>query len=397
MQKPSNKIFYLDGIRGVAAFGVLIHHFLLGFYPAHYSFEDDQAHLGKWDVQYGRSIYSAFTNGNFFVCIFFVLSGFVLSRRYFQTHSSELLVSGAQRRFLRLYTPVAATIIMAAVMMVCGLFFNNPVMLITHSGWFATQWNFHDVWQQCCQCLLYKTMFLGDASFDTCMWTISIEFYGSLLVFAFLALTHNTRNRGTMLVLFIIFFYLISYAYLEAFALGISLNYIEARREKANKYLLLILPFLLLPAGLVLGSLPTGKPVIHTFFSQTPVFILETFDFAWIHTGGAYLVVTSFVISPRLQHFISMRLFRFLGYISFCLYLLHPIVIGSVTCFAFLHMYGHIGYIPSTVYAFLITLAVCIPLSWLMTKYIDEAGINFAKRVYTRYIKKTGSHTPEGA
>ncbi len=388
MQKAINKISYLDGIRGVAAFIVLIHHFLLAFYPAYYTFDESTTHLNNWDVKFGRSLYSVFVNGNFCVFIFFVLSGLVLSRNYFGRHSREVLISGAQRRFIRLYIPVAFTICLAAIMMKAGLFFNHPVSIIAHSEWwFANQWAFTNVWEQFYQCMLYKTMFTIDSTFDTAMWTMSIEFYCSLFVFAFLALTHGTRNRITMLLLCILYSYYTNNPFLSAFCLGISLNYTDAAAPRLSRRFTVIAPVILLVLGLGLGSFPSNGNIHHTFYGRTPDFILFYFNANWFHGLGAYLVVLSFLISPRLQRFISLRLFRFLGYISFALYLLHPLVIGSVGSYLFLHIHDRFGYNHSVLYVFLLVVAVCALASWLMTRYIDGPGIKFAKYIYTRFVK----------
>ena len=122
MAKTVSKIAYLDGIRGVAAFLVFFHHFMLAFFSAYFTFDISATNWKGWDVKYGQSLLSVFSNGHYCVNIFFVLSGFVLSRKYFITQNIEVLVSGANRRFLRLYIPVATTMIIAYLMMQGHLF-----------------------------------------------------------------------------------------------------------------------------------------------------------------------------------------------------------------------------------------------------------------------------------
>jgi len=122
MQKPTNKIFYLDGIRGVAAFMVVIHHFLLAFYPSYYTLDKQASHINNLDVQFGMSLFSVLANGDFCVCIFFVLSGYVLSRKYFLTNQLDVLISGAQRRFVRLYIPVATALFLRLCLCSCILY-----------------------------------------------------------------------------------------------------------------------------------------------------------------------------------------------------------------------------------------------------------------------------------
>ena len=133
MAKTVSKIVYLDGIRGVAALLVVFHHFLLAFYSAYYTFDANASHLHGLEIKYGQSVLSVFSNGNYCVAVFFVLSGFVLSRKYFQTRVFEVVISGAQRRFLRLYIPIAATLIISFILMKAGLYFNAPVSKISYS------------------------------------------------------------------------------------------------------------------------------------------------------------------------------------------------------------------------------------------------------------------------
>ncbi len=75
---PEKKLFYLDGARGVAALSVVISHYIQVFYPAALNGNSQQAHF-QWDTLYGYSPLNLFYNRQFAVCLFFVLSGYVLS------------------------------------------------------------------------------------------------------------------------------------------------------------------------------------------------------------------------------------------------------------------------------------------------------------------------------
>ncbi len=388
MAKSVNKIAYLDGIRGVAAFLVFFHHYLLAFYSAYFTFDLNATNLHGLDVKYGQSVLSVFSNGNFCVHIFFVLSGLVLSRKYYRSNQFEVVVSGVQRRFLRLYIPVATTMIIAYIMMVSKLFYNMQVCQLTHSEWWlGGLWNFSNPFGRLLTCLKVSTMFQGDSAFDTSLWTMSIELTGSFFVFAFLAFTHNTKNRFFSLVLAFLFCKFTQNAVLSTFVLGISLNYIEDLVPRFNKYLITLFAGLLLAVALLLGSFPSNDIIQGTVFQHFPGLIMR---FApWFHVFGAYFLVMAFVISAPLQKLISLRLFRFLGYISFSLYLLHPLIIGSFSCILFLKWRISMGYNHAVLLIFFLSAVLCILVSWLMTKYIDDQGIRFTKYVYNRWIKKT--------
>jgi peptidoglycan/LPS O-acetylase OafA/YrhL len=385
--KAVSKVAYLDGIRGVAAFLVFFHHFLLAFFPAFYSFDIHASNLNGWDVRYGQSIFSVLSNGHFFVCIFFVLSGFVLSRKYFQSNDLLVVSSGAHRRFLRLYIPVASTIIISYLMLVAGLFHNGPVSTMRHSEWwFAPQWVIPQPLFQLWVCLKYTALFLGDSTFDTSLWTMSIEFFGSMFVFGFLAFTHNTHRKLLILVLILFYFKFTEQPNMANFVFGISLNYLEQLAPRLSKHLLSIAVLVLITGGLFLGSYPSSNYHGGTVFEKFSPFLLRYTR--WYHSIGAFCVVSAVVISPLLQKLCSLRLFRFLGYISFSLYLLHPLILGSFSSWAYLSLAAPIGFNKSLPLVFILTTIVCISASWIMTKFIDDPGVKLSKYVYDRWFKK---------
>jgi len=282
---------------------------------------------------------------------------------------------------------VAFTLVLSYILIKADLYSNGPVSHITIAeSWFGTMWAYPDPFNKLWRSLLYGTMFFGDSSLDTTLWTIAVEFYGSLFVFAFLALTHNTRNRLTMLVLVFVYCLFTNSLRLAPFTLGISLNYFEQSPLSSKKLVNTLLAPALLIVALLLGSYPPNPPVAGTLYFHFPAAILAYSD--WFNVIGGFMLILSFVLSANLQKWISFRTFRFLGYISFCLYLLHPLVLGTVSSDVFLALYGRLGYNSTVAVVFLITTAFCFLASWLMTKYIDNNGIKLANYLFKRFVKK---------
>ena len=387
MERTGAKISYLDGIRGLAAFLVFFHHFCLVFYTSFYNWNPVSSHLNGLEIKYGQSVFSFLTNGNFCVCIFFVLSGFVLSRKYYQNNNIDTVVSGAQRRFIRLYIPIAFTLILSYVILKAGLYYNVQVSQLTHAEWwFSYKWFVPHPEKQLAQCLAYKTLFEGDSTFDTCLWSMSSEFYGSMMVYVLLALTHNTKVKVPVLLLILAVCLIKSKVYPAAFVLGILLNYVERTKEQFNYVLTSAIAVVLLIVGLGLGSYPSSNIVAGTVFEHLPVAFQS--DETWYHVTGAFLVIIAFVISARLQRMISLRFFTFLGYISFSLYLLHPIIIGSFSSICFVHLYAQMSYNLAALLVLMLTIGITLLAAWLMTKYVDDPGVKFSKYFYTRFMAK---------
>ena len=75
------RLSHLDGLRGAAAFSVFVCHFVQTFLPHIYYLDRSESH-GLWEDEFATSPFNIVVNGNFAVCLFFVLSGYVLSCRY---------------------------------------------------------------------------------------------------------------------------------------------------------------------------------------------------------------------------------------------------------------------------------------------------------------------------
>ncbi|HWY99064.1 MAG TPA: acyltransferase [Bacteroidia bacterium] len=385
----SNKIRYLEGLRGTAAMLVVLHHFMLAFYPAYYFGGDPTcSHLGTFELAYFRSPLSFLTNGNFMVTIFFVLSGYVLSHSYINSNKTETLVSSAMRRFLRLYIPVAFTLIIAFILLRANWLLGNQASDFTHSWWLGNIWPKDTSLKTFIECFSYKTMFVGDSTYDTSMWTMSIEFYGSLLVFGLLALTNNTRRKGLIFLVLSVFLYFLSNKFYVAFIIGISLNYLNKINLDKIKYRK-ILVVLFVITGLIMGGFPsftTGyeQETFYKFISS-PRLINDPDS---IHILGATFIIAAVLLSPSIQKLFSGKIFIFLGDISFSSYLIHPLVIGTISCLLFLNINNIINnYNISVLITFLVTIPVVLIVSKIMTQLVDKPGVKFSKYIYTRFFK----------
>ena len=77
------KVKYLEGIRGFAAFIVVIFHFIGNFHPASIYGTSNTHVKGNVEHLFAMTPLNVLYSGSLAVCIFFVLSGFVLSMKFF--------------------------------------------------------------------------------------------------------------------------------------------------------------------------------------------------------------------------------------------------------------------------------------------------------------------------
>ncbi len=170
-------------------------------------------------------------------------------------------------------------------------------------------------------------------------------------------------------------------------ALGVALCYLEPWIAERRGKLTSVLSVVLLVISLLLGSLPFCVTFPDTWQATIKT---EVWDYTqWCTTLAAFLIIVANFLAPLLQKVMSLRLFRFLGYISFSLYLLHALVIGSFSSWLFLKLFDSYGYNTSVLIVFLSSTAVLLPCSWLMARFVDQPGILLAKRVYG-WVKNPG-------
>jgi peptidoglycan/LPS O-acetylase OafA/YrhL len=183
--------------------------------------------------------------------------------------------------------------------------------------------------------------------------------------------------------------------YYSAFMLGVFLNFTADFKAILNstRFRNLVLVTMLL-TGLVLGGFPSNGSVKGSFFAfaDHPAFIsLESL----IHVIGAFLTVMVVQLSSRLQQFFSLKLFEFLGFISFSLYLVHALVLGSFSCFLFLQFHQVLGYNLAVVATLIPSLLLIVWFSYLMAHYVDQKSVTVSKAIYSKWFanKPTPSKT----
>ena len=176
----------LDAMRGIAALVVFGSHSVLAFYP------EFSGYLGSASVEdtaRSRFWYAA-VNGQGAVAFFFVLSGFVLSRPYLLTGEKSILVRGVIKRWPRLAGPVLVTVVASWALFESGAYFYEPAAALSHSSWFAHFAGAYsgDAFEPTLASAALQgavlTFLRGDYTYDSSLWTMGYEFYGSLMVFA---------------------------------------------------------------------------------------------------------------------------------------------------------------------------------------------------------------------
>ena len=200
---------YLDGLRGVAALIVLQSHFLTNwFYPLRSGYLNTESDTHLLQLPILRLLYA----GRASVAVFFVVSGFVLSykplllaRSSNQGAVLQTLSSSVFRRGFRLWIPIVFGTFISALLAYNDLYTPVPNRGELIPPVFPTlrEQLWHWWGDLCIFWFPWKATVDGNDTvgfaYNGHLWTIPIEFYGSIVVFVtVLGLSGVNRGHGWM-------------------------------------------------------------------------------------------------------------------------------------------------------------------------------------------------------
>jgi peptidoglycan/LPS O-acetylase OafA/YrhL len=300
----THRVQYLDSVRGLAALAVTGYHYL-GW---------------RWSEGLGFKLGAFLFNGSDAVSLFFVLSGLVLSWKYFHP-DGELVIDAAHyrsfliNRVVRLYLPFLAAL---AVYYLYNHRHDPLRQLVFDFVTNRTNW-FQEA-----------VLIRGKHDLYSPAWTLEVEMVASALIPFLVLLLRHSRALFLWLMGGVL---LIGYSFvfwgLIHFGLGMLLTYhyhdlqhYSARNSRWHRfrYPLLLVALALLSFRSILRFFPLGEKTNYWMaFAQIEVFEI---------TGlGAALVLAFIIHTPWLQRLLEARPLRFLGKISYSVYLLHWLVV----------------------------------------------------------------------
>jgi peptidoglycan/LPS O-acetylase OafA/YrhL len=375
-QTRLGRVRSLDGLRGLAALVVLLHHSLLASSSALASAYTPTPTLSPksfaWLLTY--TPLHIIWAGPEFVIVFFVLSGFVLALPSARGGALRL-ASYYPSRFLRLYLPVWGALVAAALLH----------LAVSHSAVRGASWwlNVHSQPLQLAHARLDAALLpgAGDWGFTSVLWSLRWEVLFSLLLPVFL-LVVKVRRTWTIAIAALCFELLYHnmnhdyLVYMPPFVLGVLLavehRQIERlalvlRRRTARNAL-----FKLALCACCVCALSADWWLVST--ENAPALV----------TAGACLAVVCALVVGPLGRFLDSAPMQWTGRRSYSLYLVHePLVVVA----AFLA-----GGRPSTIPFVLVVIPVALAAAAVFFRFVESPAHLLAQRWSAYSARAAGSH-----
>jgi peptidoglycan/LPS O-acetylase OafA/YrhL len=370
----SSRDLPLEALRGLAALVVVVWHFFLGLDPLVLNLPGLRG-----------TPFFAFVHGSAAVGVFFVLSGYVLTRHYFETGQKRVLVIGALKRWFRLFLPVFLSVMLSWFFFHFDLYAYKDAAAISRSNWlmsfgFAMNTPFEPNFLGAIQNGFSESIYHDANAYNPLLWTIHIELMGSYIAFAFAGLVRSLRNHNWMIAL-------------ALFLVGLSTHFVEP-------WLIAFLAGTLLAFHAPkLKSLKTTTGIVYLVLGITflgydePVGFYGFLDFlepingetlrSYTSTIGAVFIMMSFIGYEALRRHLQGRAARLLGRLSFPIYLVHLILIFSLGSIVFVLAKDSNGYSAALAIAALALAPAILALAGLFAA-IDIKWIAFVNSLFRR-------------
>ena len=363
------RVTKLDGLRGVFSLMVMFFHYRENMLP---------------DMIYNNFF---IRESYLFVDFFFVLSGYVIALNYNIMIGSNALIKYLKKRFFRLYPLLLYTTL---------LYFSYYLVLKLMKIYFSDLSIFsgQDVINLKDECLyLIDTLFLTNSTpflgstmgVNIPTWSISSEFisyilYG-IIVFMFVGRARNLLLLGTIISALLYSYYQAElfpfngdFGFVRgliAFNLGYFVWYLANKNIKIPNIMEIFIPILLLILFYYLNFYSVHQPEIRQLLG---IFVVPLFF--------GFSILSFIKTEGLVSKLLNLKIFQFLGDISYSIYLNHYLIILVLPKLIF-SSFGLPQSSLNEVFVFILTTLVVIGYSNFTYKYIE---IQFTKYLKSKFL-----------
>lgn len=370
--QKAGKLVPLEGLRGIAAVIVMLGHMVRGLVPP-----------GPGALSPLNQLHQFVLNGGAAVSVFFVLSGFILSLPFAKDRSPARVLTAVLKRWPRLaaLTVIACLFSWAAIVLSHDDY--EQAAAVTGNDWMASHFNAplrgHEIsWMAALRDGLFGVFLSGDVRFDSPLWTMRIELFGSFATFLAAPLLFNLKNWplrvGAIGIAMAAAGLAAPVTYFSDFLVGtvLAMLFAEAKLPAFSNWQ----AGAAVVAGLYLFCFSAGPASIIHAPLKALLPSAQAAHFVW--DISAALIIMVLLGNPALRTAFSKNWAIKLGLLSFPLYLLHVPVMLSAGAASFMHSVTALGVPGAVLLAGAVTIALtlvfALPLVWVDKAWTSALG-----------------------
>ena len=393
----THKLQYIEGLRGLAAVQVVLLHYFSAFLPffahfpgpVHFAWETTLRHTPLWFLLDG---YSA-------VCLFFILSGFVLAPSFLKSEKPLPLL--ATKRYLRLFVPIFSAFVVALTLYFLMPHAASDAATLSQSGWLVPPNNSLTIMSLIQDALLNSTLtgYSGSSLLDYLpnspnfpvsaelsqalnppTWTMHVEFWGSMLVLA-LAVLRRYVGGVKFSAIFVLVAFMIGTSYYSLFLFGFLLFQIRGNLLGPRHVIFALFGVALVLSGLYICINKNISAVGLVLTGLRHITLLSAKQgHLWQSQVGAMLIFGGVMLNVQLRSFLAVRVIQWLGKVSFSVYLLHVPILLTFSSLVFT-IFAQRSYALACIAAFVIGIGVTYAAAAIFEKNVDRRAVHFSKRI----------------
>lgn len=370
-----SNIRYLDSLRGIACFIVVLSHLSLVYYPYLHNFNNGAIpETNSMQFYIHNSSFSIIYSGTFAVYLFFILSGFVLTHSMLNKDIEKYMEAYVSRYF-RLMIPALISCVFAY------LIYGNINYIYDGklSEWFneiiVNKPNIIDaIYAGAIEPFVY-----GKSQYNIILWTMKTELIGSFFIYL-CCYMYKTETKYFHIIIGAVF---ISLFFLDQLImLGIICFFFGFICNIKYNQINFKFPLLCLLLGLYLGGVHVGSQS-YSIIND----ILKSKSYVICNMASAILVFLFVIRSRNTKKILGNSFLVKIGQLSFPIYLIHMPVMIFMTAKLFPVIYNGFNYNESVAISALAIIVVTFILSIPFYK-IDKFSVKVSKNIAKNILSK---------
>lgn len=324
-----------------------------------------------------------FFNPGMAIHFFFLLSGYVQTRNYFLNPEIRFVQKSILKRYIRLALPIVPVLLLVYFfhcffLIRKDLIPQNELTVAWVKSLLPNSLHFFEVLKEA-----LITCFRGNSRYYQVLWTMPTELINSFVVLTMLLVLHTTKHSIKIIALVILIQFIVLQEYYSvAFVTGMLFAKLEVGSKKFNQ--ILAKPFVhfsCLLLGLYFASYPfTGFQNAAAHSVYAPISFFEVYPHIISYLIGVIFLFCFLLHSKVVQKILSGKLFLFFGEISFMFYLIHFLLLLSVSPVIFAQLKkphdNGLGLAVTGISSF----AAITVVAYLLTLLFDRLAIKLSNR-----------------